>query len=854
MAEQYRARLVAHISHSSYEPAQIPIVARDLNIEDVKEFGVAVRELAAEEIVALDDAGKITLPFREDEGESIGEFRSTKSGFGFFSPSKTTHGGDVFIPPHLTMGALDRDTVRIYYQRDQRRERKLGTFERQYSGEIIDIVARKRAAFSGEIDKRDGRWLVYPDGRELTDPIIIRDAESKNVKPGDKVVVEIIDYPEGDYLAEGVITKVLGEAGDPDVETQAVIAAYGLPSNDFPESCVQQAREATQRFDEEMSLYESDGIEALDMRRDLTGDLICTIDPPDAKDYDDAISLKRFDNGDWELGIHIADVAHYIAPGTELDEEAKERGNSVYLPRLVIPMLPEVLSNGICSLQEGVLRYAKTAIIRYDKMGYVKSRGVCQSLIKSRKRMTYLEAQALIDGDLEEARKHAKTDSPHTQEIIDVCKDMDSLARLIRARRNKAGMIHLDLPDVELIFDDTGKVIDAQKEDDAFTHTIIEMFMVEANESLATLFGDMRVPVLRRTHPEPTPGDVEQLKKTAMVAGFRIPKNPSREELQTLLNATAGTGAARAVHTAVLRTMTKAVYSPALIGHYALASHAYSHFTSPIRRYPDLTLHRALFAYLKKTKNGENFPRDDAAKVALGKILCENDLCPDMQALTEIGNNCSNTEVNAAQAERELRAFLVLQLMADHIGEEFEGFVTGVTPKGVYVQIEKYLADGMIAKHDLPGDTTRDKRPPSFKIDDRTGALVDIHSGRSYSIGDRVSVTIAQVDLAMRRMDLLIANPDSRAAGKAKKGIAGGLKFGSDDAGGLGETDGEAAGFKKTPGSQRRSQKSKSRDKGKTDYRRDAAGKAGPGEKKKKNKPKGGGKSKGKSNGKPKQS
>ncbi len=852
MPERYRPRLIAHISHSSYEPVQIPILARDLNIEDVEEFGAAVRHLAAEDIVHIDDAGKVMLPFREDDGEAIGEFRSTKSGFGFFSPSKVTHGGDVFIPAHSTMGALDRDTVKIYYQRDQRRERKLGTLERQYSGEVIDIVARKRSAFTGEIDKRDGRWLVYPDGREITDPIIIRDADSKNVKPGDKVVVEIIDYPEGEYLAEGVITKVLGAAGDPDVETQAVIAAYSLPSNDFPEACVQQAREATQRFDEEMALYEKLGIEALDMRRDLTADLICTIDPPDAKDYDDAISLKRFENGDWELGIHIADVSHYIDQGTALDEEAAERGNSVYLPRLVIPMLPEVLSNGICSLQEGVLRYAKTAIIRYDKMGNVKSRGVCQSLIKSAKRMTYLEAQALIDGDMEEAKKNAKTDTPHTQDIIDVCKDMDKLARLIRARREKAGMIHLDLPEVELVFDEDGKVIDAHQEDDAFTHTIIEMFMVEANESLATLFEGMRVPVLRRTHPEPTPGDVEDLKKTAMVAGFRIPKNPSREELQTLLNATAGTGAARAVHTAVLRTMTKAVYSPALIGHYALASTAYSHFTSPIRRYPDLTLHRALLAYLKRTKNGENFPKNDDAKVALGKQLRDDPLCPDEQALKEIGNTCSNTEVNAAQAERELRAFLVLQLMAEHIGEEFEGFVTGITPKGVYVQIEKYLADGMIAKHDLPGDTTRDKRPPSFKIDDRTGALVDIHSGRSFSIGDRVTVTVAQVDLSMRRMDLLISNPDRRAAGKAKGGLGVGLKLGSDTAGGLGEAEGAGAGFKKAPGGQRRSQKSKSRDKGKTDYRRDAAGKAGPGEKKKKNKPKTGGKGKGKSNGKPK--
>ncbi|MGV6813513.1 MAG: ribonuclease R family protein [Phycisphaerales bacterium] len=845
MQGRYRDRLVSHISHDSYTPKPIPLVAKELNVEDVKDFGLAVRELAEEGIIDLSETGKIQLPFRPDEGELIGQFRGTASGVGFVIPAQIMHGSDIFIPPQYTGGALTGDTVRVYFERDQRREHRLGTMERQYAGEVLEIVARKRAQFTGEIDHRDGRWMVYPDGRELTEPIIIRDASSKNVKPGDKVVVEIIEYPENGRLAKGVVTKVLGEAGEPDVETQAVIAAYSLPSNEFPEACVDQAREATSRFEHEMDLYEQQGIGALDMRADLTGDFITTIDPPDAKDYDDAISLKKLDDGGWELGIHIADVAHYIEPGSALDIEARERGNSVYLPRLVIPMLPEVLSNGICSLQEGVLRYAKTCIIRYDRMGNVRSRGVCQSLIKSRKRMTYLEAQALIDGDLEEAKANAKTDTPHTEELIENVQNMNTLARLIRARRHKAGMIHLDLPEVELVFDDDGKVIDAYKEDDAFTHTLIEMFMVEANEAMATLFEQLEVPILRRTHPEPTPGDVDDLRKTAKVAGFTIPKSPTREELQTLLDTTAGTPASRAVHTAVLRTMTKAVYSPALIGHYALASHAYAHFTSPIRRYPDLTLHRAMYAYLKRTNNGQNRPKTDEAIKALGRDLRDDPYCPPRQELVEIGNQCSNTEVNAANAERELRAFLVLQLMVEHIGEDFEACVTGINPKGIYVQIEKYLADGMIAKHDLVGDTTRSKRPPTWKIDDRTGAMVDIHSGRSYSIGDRLTVRIANVDLQTRRMDLTIADGDRRAAGK-RKGPAAKLTLGSDTFGGLGVTEG--AGFKKTPGGQRRSRKSKSRDRGKTDYRRDAAGKAGPGQKKKK----GGGKGKGKSNGKPK--
>ena len=814
MPLRYRDRLLSFISSDAYSPSPIPRVAKELGIDDVEDFGAAVRELAERGVIDLDESGRIQLPFREDRGELIGQFRGTMKGVGFVIPKDATHGSDIFIAPDLTGGALSGDTVRVAFGRDKGRERRMGTMERQYAGEVLEIVQRKRANFTGEMVRRDGRWMVFPDGRELTAPVLVRDAESKNVREGDKVVLEMIEYPADGRMGEGVIVKVLGEAGQPDVETQAVIAAYSLPSGDFQEECVEQAREATRRFDEEMEAFDHGGIGALELRADLTGEFICTIDPPDAKDYDDAISLKRTGDGGYELGIHIADVAHYIPINSALDREASERGNSVYLPRLVIPMLPEVLSNGICSLQEGVKRYAKSCFIKYDRRGNVQSRGFCQSVIFSRKRMTYIEAQALIDGKPEEARKHAKTDTEYTDELVDTCRLMDELARKIRDRRHKAGMIHLELPVVELIFNEDGKVVDAQPEDNAFTHTIIEMFMVEANEALATLFEELRVPVLRRIHPEPTPNDTEDLRRAATVAGFKIPKNPERQELQALLDATAGTGAARAVHMAVLRTLTKASYSPAQIGHYALASHAYSHFTSPIRRYPDLTVHRALQAYLERTENGTDRPKTDGEKLALGRELREDERCPSEVDLVVVGAQCSNTEVNATEAERELRAFLVLQLMADHIGEEFEGVVTGVTPKGVYVQLNKYLADGMIAKSDLPGDTTRSDRPPSWRMDDRTGALVDANSGRSYGMGNAVRVIVAAVDLSTRRMDLQIADAGSRAGGKAKV-----LKLAKDgDFGGLGDAKG--AGFK-TPGSARRSKKSKSRDKRKDDFRGD---------------------------------
>ncbi|MEM1184607.1 MAG: VacB/RNase II family 3'-5' exoribonuclease [Planctomycetota bacterium] len=835
MGLKYQHRVLQHLSHPSYEAKAVGPLAIELGFgDDLQAFKDAVFALRDENKIGIDDDGVVTLPSLPDYGEVTGVFRGSAKGFGFVETEHKTVDGDIFIPEDLTGGALSGDLVRIAYERDRRREKRTGMLGKSFAGEVLNIVQRKRSHFTGEIAKQGETWLAWPDGKELTDPVVVRDAASKNVKPGVKVVLEIVAYPERGgpgALPEGVITKVLGEAGEPDVETSAVIAAYSLPENEFPEECVEQARKASAQFDREIEAWREKGADAfLEWdpigRADITDQFIATIDPPDAKDYDDAISIRRLDESEvgyrgWELGVHIADVAHFIPPGSALDEEGYERGNSVYLPRLVIPMLPEVLSNGICSLQEGVPRFAKTAIMRYDERGRVRSSGVQQSLIQSRKRMTYLEAQALIDGDEEEAKKHAKTETNYTDELKNAVKEMNALARVIQARRKTQGMISLELPDVELVFDEDGNVVDAEPEDDAYTHTLIEMFMVEANEAVARLFEKMTVPLLRRIHPEPVPGDVEHLQKAATVSGFKIPASPSREEMQGLLDATRGTDASRAVHMAVLRTLTKAEYSPALIGHFALASEAYAHFTSPIRRYPDLTVHRALAEYLLLTKNGNDVPHEDEDKEKLGKTLKGKRNCPDDQTLQQIGRHCTGTEQNATDAERELRQLLVLQLMAEkHVGDEFDAIVTGVTPRGVFVQLDKFLCDGMIAKDELPGDVTRDGKPPRWQIDKRTGALVDANSGRSYTIGDRLRVIIGNVDLQRRRMDLQVADAEGRAAGKKKGNL--GLTLG-DEGGGLGGGGG-GAGFK-MPGGKRRSAKSKRRDKGKADHRADRKGK-----------------------------
>lgn len=812
-----------HLKHADYTPRRIGDLAHDLGIphEDLEAFSLAVRELADDGLVEIAQAGHVALPsLGGANGEIIGVFRKNPRGFGFVQPQKAVREGAIYIHADDTLDALSGDIVRVQVARDRRPGPGSG-----FVGIIREVVKRKRTSFTGELVQRGGQWLVFPDGRELTEPIIVRDAESKNARAGDKVVVELTAYPESheggsQTLAEGVITRVLGDAGRPDVETQAVIAAYNLPG-EFPEACIEQARDAAAEFDRQIAEWQQKGSAALGDRLDLTGDFILTIDPPDAKDYDDAISIRRSEtvDGGWELGIHIADVSHFIPPGSPLDDEARDRANSCYLPRLVIPMLPEILSNGIHSLQEGVPRFCKSAFVTYDRQGNVKAEGVANTLIKSAKRLTYLEAQALINGDMNEARKHAKTPPKYTDELLEALAEMNTLSRAIHARRKRQGMIELELPECVLIFDEHGHVVDAEREDDAYTHKLIEMFMVEANEVLARLFEGLQVPLLRRIHPDPVPGDVDDMRKAAMVAGFRVPKNPTRDELQGLLDATRGTPAARAVHMAVLRTLSKAEYSPALIGHFALASEAYAHFTSPIRRYADLTVHRALAAYLRATDNGRKRPKSDKEKREMGMDLLRTSMCLPEEELVEIGRHATQREENAESAERELRNFLVLQLLEKHIGETFPGVVTGISPRGLFIQLDKYMADGFLKAEDLPGDVTRENLTPQWRVDQKSGALVDQRSGRSFNFGDSVKVKVAQVDLAKRRMELVLDDAASRAAGKAKK-IATGLQTGL----GGGFSSGKGAGFGKIDsrtGSQKRDQRSKARDRGKKNWRRD---------------------------------
>ncbi len=758
MPLRFKSRILDHLAHKSYIPIYMKEIARQLRVADEDEpaFGEAIRQLASEERLEIGKDEKIRLPRLGEEVEGV--VKITPRGFGFLKTDIQYREGDLFIPEGETKDAVSGDRVRVrVVRRGDRWNRGSGAAPAgardDIFGRVDEVLERGQSRYAGTLVKRGREWLVEPDGRSIREPIVVRDPGAKNAKEGDKVVVDILLWPEEGALAEGVILEVLGEAGRPDVETQAVIATYMIREQ-FPPEAIDQARDAAVAF--ERATHAAAATGAWTDREDLTARFIFTIDPPDAKDFDDAISIEQNETtGHWELGVHIADVAHFVTQDSALDAEATARATSVYLPRHTVPMLPETLSNGVCSLQEGVARFTLSAFITLDDEGKVVGQRLARTVIRSAKRLTYIEAQALIDGKLDTARQHAKTDTQYSLELIEKLKMSDRLARVIRARREKAGMIHLDLPEVELVFDDAGHVVDAVKEDDSFTHTLIEMFMVEANEAVARTFAGLDTPLLRRIHPDPTFGDIEEVRQFARLAKWRLPDEPTRKDLQALLEATRTSPAARAVHFSVLRCMSKAVYSPALIGHYALASEHYAHFTSPIRRYPDLLVHRVVHSYLDITENGTESGGGKRRR-QLARQLADDPRVLDESRLIELGRHASDREVAADAAEKDLRTFLVLQLLHEkHLGEEFDGTVTGIMPNGtVFVSIDRYLVDGAIPSRDMKGG---DGRADRFNRDPRSGRLVAQRSGASIGLGDRIKVRIATVDLRGRQLNLEIA-------------------------------------------------------------------------------------------------
>ena len=706
MPEIFKKRIVKLLKRRDYAPLKLAQLARTLNVsqEDYPQFKLAFEELRRAGHVVIGTKSLVSLvPM---SGRITGTFRANPKGFGFVIPLEPSSHGDLFIPPDATAEAMTGDIVLAKVVKKGKRAGP-GAPGR-YSGQVVEILQRAQNRFVGTLQQTNEGWIVQPDGTSFFELIAVDDVSAKNAKNKDKVVVEILSYPTEKYLARGVIIEVLGRAGQKISEIQSIIRQYHLPG-EFDADCIEQARQAAAEFDREK----------ISGREDITEKVVVTIDPPDAKDFDDAISVEKDSRGNWVLGVHIADVSNFVPADSALDAETKIRGNSVYLPGKTIPMLPEILSNGICSLQPEQKRFVKSVYITYDDEGNILSRCFANSVMCSTQRLTYQQADKVLKG-------HSKGVKP---QVVELLKNMETLSRAIEKRRTENGMLHLDLPETELIMDKSGRVVGAHPADDSYPHTIIEMFMVEANEAVAGLLDRFGVLFMRRIHPEPDGLSMKNLSKLVQAFGYSLPKAVDRRAIQELLAAVKGADCSLAVNLMVLRSFEKAEYSPLNIGHFALASNCYCHFTSPIRRYADLLVHRVLECYLQK--------RLDSVEQKLD--------------LTEIGKHISFTEERAEDAEEELKTVLILQMLEKHIGDELDCVVTGLTSFGVFVQSSKFGIEGLITMGDLGPDV--------WKYNQRNQCIVGQHSGCSIHLGRAMKVRIISVNVAARQLNVAPVEP-----------------------------------------------------------------------------------------------
>ncbi len=646
----------------------------------------------------------------------VGTFQRTQKGFGFvrptvpstLSPAESADADkvqDIYIPARRAADAATGDVVLVKLK--QRRPRDPGP-----RGEIVEIIERQTHRFVGTYFTSGGSSYVQVDGTLFAQPIPVGDPGAKNAQPDDKVVFEMVRFPSPVHDGEGVITEVLGPRGRPGVDTLSIIREFDLPE-DFDEDAMEEARFQAEGFDESVP----------DDRLDLTDETVVTIDPADARDFDDAISLKQLDNGHWLLGVHIADVAHFVRPKTALDRQARDRATSVYLPDRVLPMLPEVISNSLASLQPGKPRYTTSAMLEFTAEGIRTSTEVHSAVIRSDKRLNYGQ----VDEFLADPGQWREKLSEKVHRLLG---DMHTLAMTLRRRRMEHGALELNMPEVKVELDRNGSVTGAHVVENTESHQIIEEFMLAANEAVAELLYEKGLHFLRRIHGAPTPKKLKALTEFVKELGFKVENPESRFELQKLLERVVGQPQQHAVNFAVLRSMQRAEYSPVEEGHYALASKCYCHFTSPIRRYPDLTVHRLLRTVLAGRK-----PRND------------------YDELIVLGRHCSDREQRAESAERDLTKLKLLNYLSERIGEEMDVVVTGVENFGLFVQGIELPAEGLIRTDSLTNDY--------YRLDRATHTLAGYRSGNVYRLGEKLRAAVARVDLDRRELDFRLIRRDT---------------------------------------------------------------------------------------------
>lgn len=707
MMLERKEKVISFMNRKDYVPMKVKDLALMLSVpsEDKELFVELLNTLQQEGTLIEIKKGKWMSA--QSLNMFSGTFISHSKGFGFVSVEE---GEDIFIPANEINGAMHRDKVLVRIVRPTSNGKRA-------EGTVIRVLERGLHEIVGTFEWIKDFGFVVPDDKKMAQDIFVSKENARGAVTGHKVVVKIIKYGEGHRNPEGKIVEILGHVNDPGVDILSVIRQYDLPV-DFPKEVYQQIE------DLDLEVSPEDRKDRTDLR-DL---LLVTIDGEDAKDLDDAVSLQMLPNGHYELGVHIADVTHYVRENTPLDKEAYLRGTSVYLVDRVIPMLPHKLSNGICSLNPQVDRLALSCMMEIDERGSVVDHRILKSVIHSNRRMTYTAVREIL-----EDRTPALLEE--YSELVEMLEKMNELRQVLNQKRKKRGSVNFDLPESKIILDENGKPLEIQPRERNIATNLIEEFMLVCNETVAENFFWQEIPFLYRTHEIPDDEKIQKLDHFVRTFGYRLKLSNGEiypKALQQVLSQVEGTEEERVITRVVLRSMKQARYTAENVGHFGLAAKYYCHFTSPIRRYPDLQIHRLI-------------------KMSMDGLLTEKKMSSLKKRMPEVGKRCSLRERVAEDAERDTEDLKKVQYMSDKIGEIYEGIISGVTGWGIYVELHNTV-EGMVSFHYLDDDV--------YIYDEEHMLVFGKHSGRRYRLGDHVKVQVAKVSIEMRNIDFVFVEAE----------------------------------------------------------------------------------------------
>ncbi len=701
-----KEKLLEFMQEKAYNPMSEEELINifDIDKKQISLFSNLLEEMINEGLIIKTRKKRYGVP--ERMGLLVGRLQMNPKGFGFLIPDNPDI-SDLFIPANSINGAMNNDKVIA------RKESYYGFYSKKEEGEIIRILERANKEIIGRYENSINYGFVVPDDSRINDDIFIPKGEINGAREGDKVVCEIIKWPDGRRSPEGKIIEIIGHKDEPGTDILSIMKKYNL-NPDFPQNVEMEIAKIPDKVEEEEKAVRKD-------LRDLT---IVTIDGADAKDLDDAISIEILSNGNYNLGVHIADVTHYVREGTALDKEALDRGTSVYLVDRVIPMLPPKLSNGICSLNPGVDRLTLSVFMEIDNKGHVVNHEFVETLINVKDRMTYEDVSDILEND----DSSLKDKYSHLLNEFEMMKD---LCLILQKQRKNRGAINFDFPEAKVILDEKGKPIDIVKYERRISNQMIEEFMLICNETVAENFYWQDVPFVYRVHEDPSIEKLEEFNKFIHNFGYHL-KGISTEVhpkvLQELLKKIEGKKEERLISTLMLRSLKKAKYSSQNLGHFGLSANYYCHFTAPIRRYPDLEIHRII----KESINGKlNSQRISGLSVAVPGIA----------------DHSSKRERIADEAERETVDLKKVEYMADKIGQVYEGIISGITSFGMFVELDNTI-EGLVRLSYLYDDY--------YIYDSEKHMLIGEMSRKIYRIGDEVRVKVSKVDIMQREIDFTV--------------------------------------------------------------------------------------------------